>query len=107
MQLQFIAYSPTKRERVFVRVKMSGGFEAIAEAEYVLRFRFNPVPVFNQRRLVLVLLVLTPASAFAYVDPGSGMLIWQGLIAAVGMLIAFVRNPIDVIKGFIERFRRR
>jgi hypothetical protein len=69
--------------------------------------RLKRAPALNQRILLLALLAMTPASAFAYVDPGSGMLVWQGLLAAVGMFIAFVRNPIDAIKGFIERFKRK
>lgn len=55
----------------------------------------------------VVLFVATPTVAFAYVDPGSGMLVWQGLIAAVGMLIAFVRHPIEALKRLVDRFRRK
>lgn len=43
-------------------------------------------------------LLLVPASAFAYVDPGTGMLVWQGLIAAVGAVLVFVRSPRESIK---------
>ncbi|WP_143009816.1 hypothetical protein [Propionivibrio dicarboxylicus] len=41
-------------------------------------------------------------SAWAYVDPGSGMLIWQGLIAGVGAVLIFVRNPIRAIRNLID-----
>jgi hypothetical protein len=44
-------------------------------------------------------------NAFAYVDPGSGMLFWQGLVALIGAVLIFFRNPIQVIKSWIERIR--
>lgn len=47
------------------------------------------------------------ASAFAYVDPGSGMLVWQGLIAAIGAMVVFVRNPTAKIKSLLSRFRKK
>ena len=59
------------------------------------------------RRTLVLSVLLSPAAAFAYVDPGSGMLLWQGLIAAVGAVIVFVRSPIKAIKSLIERFRRK
>ena len=60
------------------------------------------------RKLVLVAGLLTlPMSALAYVDPGTGMLVWQGLIASVGAFLVFVRNPWAALKRLIERIRRR
>jgi len=61
----------------------------------------------KRRKFLLLALALLPASAFAYVDPGSGMLIWQGLLAALGAVIMFVRNPIDQIKRVWRRLRAR
>ena len=55
-------------------------------------------------RLAAVL-IASPTAAFAYVDPGSGMLIWQGLLAAVGAAIVFMRNPVETIKGIVNRLR--
>lgn len=46
-------------------------------------------------------------TAFAYVDPGSGMLVWQGLIAAIGAMVVFVRNPVATIKALLARFRKK
>lgn len=60
-----------------------------------------------RRRVFVLALVLSPATAFAYVDPGSGMLIWQGLLAVVGAVIVFVRNPLDSVKRLLSRFRRK
>lgn len=60
-----------------------------------------------RHNVVLVAFVLSPSCAFAYVDPGSGMLVWQGLLAAIGAVIVFVRNPKDVLKQWIARFRKK
>ena len=55
-------------------------------------------------RTAFLWLVLA-SSASAYVDPGSGMLLWQGLIAAIGAVLVFFRNPLAVIKAWIKRLR--
>lgn len=66
------------------------------------------IAAMNFRHLLVGLTVLVTApSAFAYVDPGSGMLLWQGLIAAVGMVLVFVRNPLQSIKRLLDRFKRK
>lgn len=51
-----------------------------------------------------------PAGAYAYVDPGSGMLFFQGIVAAIGVLLAVVRHPWVAIKrmaGFLASKLRR
>jgi hypothetical protein len=58
----------------------------------------------NLWRTTCLCLLLTP-SAYAYVDPGSGMLLWQGLVALIGAVLIFLRNPIEVIKSWIDRIR--
>ena len=55
------------------------------------------------RLFVLFLLVATAPDAWAYVDPGSGMLLWQGLIAAFGVALAFVRRPWAALKNLLRR----
>lgn len=60
-----------------------------------------------RRGRLLILLTLMPVSAFAYVDPGSGMLLWQGLLALVGAVIVFARNPVEAIKRLLARFKRK
>lgn len=65
------------------------------------------VQVSIQRRVMVLALVVWPASAFAYVDPGSGMLIWQGVLAAVGAVIVSVRKPMEVIRRVLQRFRKK
>lgn len=56
---------------------------------------------------IFAALLLIPMSAWAYIDPGSGMLVWQGVIAAIGAVIVFIRNPIQAIKDLINRFHRK
>lgn len=61
-----------------------------------------------QRALVIALLAAgLPLTAHAYVDPGTGMLVWQSLIAVVGAFVVFVRNPASALKRLIERFKRK
>lgn len=35
------------------------------------------------------------------------MLLWQGLIAAIGALLVFLRNPWQTIKDLVSRFRKK
>ena len=60
----------------------------------------------NTLRL-LFLLALWPLTASAYIDPGSGMLLWQGAIALIGASVVFVRHPIKMIKGWFEGLFRK
>jgi drug/metabolite transporter (DMT)-like permease len=57
--------------------------------------------------LVLIALLSAASSAHAYIDPGSGMLAIQGLIALAIGILAFVRHPIRTLRSWRERWRRR
>jgi hypothetical protein len=57
-------------------------------------------------RLAIVL-CLSPLTAHAYVDPGAGMLVMQGLLALIGAIVVFVRNPVSAIKALIARFKKK
>ena len=59
----------------------------------------------NRILLLTVVACCLPATAFAYVDPGTGMLLWQGLIAAIGAVLVFVRSPWETIKRLVQRLR--
>lgn len=56
---------------------------------------------------LLLLLLLLPLHAHAYVDPGAGMLIWQGLLALIGAVLVFIRNPRNTLKRWWQRIIRR
>ncbi len=54
-----------------------------------------------------LILLLMPLNALAYIDPGSGMLLWQSLIAAIGVGLVCVRHPWTTIKNFLRRIVKR
>jgi uncharacterized membrane protein YczE len=56
--------------------------------------------------LFLAIFALSPP-VFAYIDPGTGMLAIQGLIALVVGLMAFVRNPLQVIRRIWRRWIKK
>ncbi len=57
--------------------------------------------------LGLFLILALPVSAYAYVDPGVGSMLWQGLIAGIGMVIAFLRPSAEAIRRLIALIRRK
>jgi hypothetical protein len=57
--------------------------------------------------LVLAVLLAQPSVAWAYIDPGSGIVFWQSLIAAVGAALVFMRKPLAALKRLLNRLRRR
>ena len=59
------------------------------------------------RRVFFILLLAHAPVAYAYIDPGSQILLLQGFLAIIGALIALIRHPIDTVKTLIKRFRRR
>jgi hypothetical protein len=54
-----------------------------------------------------LVLCMAPADAFAYVDPGSGLLLIQGLLALIGGIIVFVKNPVAAVKRLWARIVSR
>ncbi len=56
---------------------------------------------------LIVLLLFAAPSAHAYVDPGSGMLLLQGMIALIAGVIAFFRSPWRAIAKLWRRIRGR
>ncbi|QEL54995.1 hypothetical protein [Chromobacterium paludis] len=51
-------------------------------------------------KIALILLALSPY-ALAYIDPGSAVFAWQGLLALIGGIVVFVRSPFASIKKLI------
>ena len=59
-------------------------------------------------RLALTIIFgLYSTSAQAYVDPGSQLLLMQGLLAFVGALVVFFRNPITAVRSLARRIAAR
>ena len=46
----------------------------------------------------VIIFTLFIEQAYAYVDPGSGLLILQGLLAVVGMLLMMIKHPIVTMR---------
>jgi hypothetical protein len=65
--------------------------------KFSARLRFRPL-------LAILVLCLAPKDAFAYVDPGSGLLIIQGLLAIIGGIIIFLKDPIAGCKRLWARY---
>lgn len=61
----------------------------------------------HMRTFLFLLMLLHIGSASAYVDPGTGMLMIQGLIALIAGVIAFMKNPWQSIKSLFERLRKK
>jgi hypothetical protein len=56
---------------------------------------------------ILILYFSFCSVSHAYIDPGSGMLFLQGILALIGIIIAFIKNPFTSIKEFIRRIREK
>jgi hypothetical protein len=54
-----------------------------------------------------LLAFLYPVPVMAYVDPGTGVLLWQGLLSLVAAVVVFIGRPIQAIRRLIDRIRRR
>jgi hypothetical protein len=57
--------------------------------------------------IAIVVLILAPAPAYAYIDPSSGILALQGLLAFLGGLLMFLRSPKKWLSDLIKRIRAR
>lgn len=55
--------------------------------------------------LLLLLMLVFPSTSHAYIDPGSGMILLQGLIAVLGGCIVFIRNPKKTVINYIRKVR--
>lgn len=62
---------------------------------------------FRRNFCVFFVLLTFVTSASAYVDPGSTLLLIQGLLALIGGIVVFVKNPIATIKSWIAKFKDR
>jgi len=60
----------------------------------------------QQHRFLLLVLLAFPGIAHAYIDPGTGSLLLQGLIAALVSVMVFWRNLRMSIVGFFRGKKR-
>ena len=59
-----------------------------------------------KRCLVIAVLYLEPNISYAYIDPGSGILIWQGFIAAIGAALIAFRYLLRAVKVVLINCRK-
>jgi hypothetical protein len=60
------------------------------------------------RSLLAVLPIsIYSASAHAYIDPGTGLLAIQGLLAVLVSVLFVIRHPIAAFKQLLEKLKRR
>ena len=57
--------------------------------------------------ITFVFVILFPTKAFSYFDPGSGSYIIQLIIAFIASCYFFITNPIQSIKNFINKFKKK
>jgi len=56
------------------------------------------------------LLMLNPVSAYAYIDPGTGAVIIQSLIAFIAAVIFYLKNPVllwEKIKKIFSKKKKK
>jgi hypothetical protein len=56
--------------------------------------------------LIVTYLVCLTSNAWAYLDPGTGSILLQGLIAALATSLFFLRSSLDRLRGFVGRLAR-
>jgi hypothetical protein len=66
----------------------------------------NPQFTVPRLRAFIILSLVLCNDARAYVDPGSGMLLIQGLLALIGGVVFFLKNPLGALKSFWQRIRK-
>lgn len=61
----------------------------------------------NRIKSLILLAAIAPLSAYAYIDPSSSLLIIQGVLALFGAIIVFIKNPIQTIKGWLKKLKKK
>jgi hypothetical protein len=56
---------------------------------------------------MFALMIVISAPAYAYIDPGTGLLVLQGLFAVVGAALTFMRKPWVMIASFINLKKKK
>ena len=61
----------------------------------------------NKLFVLIWLGLLAAGDAQAYVDPGTGMIVIQGVLAFVGGVVFFLRNPLRALRTLIDKLRKK
>jgi hypothetical protein len=62
-------------------------------------------PISWKTIFIVMAILASPVPAYAYVDPSSSLLVLQGVLAALGALLVFVRHPLQTLKRWIAKLR--
>jgi len=75
---------------------------------------FNGIYVINVTLMIVkifltltIVFLIAPQHAFAYLDPGTGSILFQLLIGSVVGGIFFVTSKLELIKARIRQFRKK
>lgn len=68
-----------------------------------MQINFSPFRI----NILILLFAIAPSSAYAYIDPSSSLLIIQGVLALFGAIIVFIKNPIQTIKGWMKKLKKK
>lgn len=58
-----------------------------------------------KKTLVLCWLLSLPSPALAYVDPGTGMILFQSMVAGISVFLAAARSPRQFLKFLFQKFK--
>jgi len=56
---------------------------------------------------ILIFVFFTSLDAHAYIDPGSGLLLLQGIFALIGAVFVFIRSPLKALRRLVSKIRGR
>ena len=63
--------------------------------------------MFFKHLVIYLILILYPTQAFSYYDPGTGSYLIQLFIAFIASCYFFITNPIQFIKSFFNKKKRK
>jgi hypothetical protein len=65
------------------------------------------LPTSSKRWRLLILGLVFPSLAFAYIDPGTGAYVVQAVLALFATIAFYISHPRQLAKRVLERFFRR
>jgi hypothetical protein len=69
-----------------------------------------PANVFRKSIVSFTVLAFLPETAFAYIDPGTGAMLVQALLAVIAAFLFYLRNPktlLSDLTSWIKRLRSK
>ena len=82
---------------------LAGGAKHKANSSSILVSDMSTIRI----KVFILLAAIAPVSAYAYIDPSSSLLIIQGALTFFGAIIIFIKNPIQTIKGWLQKLKKK